>query len=115
MNHESPQLLRESKIVGPPTRKIPWDLIVNGALAVAAAGVIASFLIRPIVKEEVKPLDERVSKVETKVEVLEAENKDIVRRLDEIRGDTLFLIKLHMPPPNGYDTDNPSGNGKPKR
>ena len=92
------------------SRKVPWDLIVNGALAIAAAGAIASYLTRPIVKQELAPIEERVVKVETKVEVLESQNKDISRRLDEIKADTQELIRMHLV--NGYADPQERSNGK---
>jgi len=108
-SHDTPELVREPNPLATSSRKVPWDLIVNGALAIAAAGAIASYLTTPIVKRELGPIEERVSKVETRVEVLESENRDISRRLDEIKADTQELIRMHLV--NGYSDpqEHPSG------
>ena len=95
-SHDTPELVREPNPLATSSRKVPWDLIVNGALAIAAAGAIASYLTTPIVKRELGPVEERMSKVETRVEVLESENRDISRRLDEIKADTQQLIRMHL-------------------
>jgi len=109
-SHDTPELVREPNPLATSSRKVPWDLIVNGALAIAAAGAIASYLTRPIVKQELAPIEERVVKVETKVEVLESQNKDISRRLDEIKADTQELIRMHLV--NGYADPQERSNGK---
>jgi len=51
-----------------------------------------------------------MSKVETRVEVLESENRDISRRLDEIKADTQQLIRMHLV--HGYNDPQESPNGK---
>jgi chaperonin cofactor prefoldin len=67
-----------------------WGAMLAAALA---AGAIASALIRPVAAAEVRPVDERVQALDSRVTRLEAQREEDRQRQAEMRSDIKEILK----------------------
>jgi len=65
--------------------RVPWEIILTAILSATSAGSVVAYLIRPVVADQIKPVEDRVADLTTRVAVLENEYRHIGQDIADIK------------------------------